>query len=107
MIKLNLKVEDVCHACPCFEEETLVNKLYADNKIARTDITVLCKNRELCKQLKSFLKDAGEQKLPEKPYCHDCINYYVSTDKCIHCIWHPNGKPEWPSYWEPKEDKNV
>lgn len=62
MIKLELIVEDMCHKCPCFEEEVKTTKFYAIDEIAETDVVVLCKNRNLCKQLKSFLKESEDEK---------------------------------------------
>lgn len=62
MIKLELNVDDMCHKCPCFEEEVKTTKFYAIDKIVGTEITVLCKNRDLCEQLKSFLKESEDKK---------------------------------------------
>lgn len=109
MIKIELNVEDMCHECPCFEEDVKTNKLYVVDKIASTEVTVSCKNRNLCGQLKSFFKDKlSPEELnlcepDEDPKAiKECANckYRLMSDngkKCSTCLRRNN--------WEFMEDE--
>lgn len=59
MIKLEL--EKYCQECTCFEEKTNYLEYMWQGKFCRT-YTITCKNKDICKNLKEYLKKQGEKK---------------------------------------------